>query len=231
MKFNKDKFRKIRESKMTGAVLAERMGVTRSAVTQWETGAAAPSSQKFSELARVLDCSIADFCDEDDAATSCRTDIGDDDTLVKINSAWPRLTTPERGRMLQSLIDVFDDRAREADARAREAEARARAAEDALRKYQAAMSGADEVAAVQCVLAPWAAMAGACQIGGLPLEAAEGLTYWLTGLLAFAVMLAGMFWRWCVVRRLAHEAWDARQQARDLRREARTKRREADSLR
>lgn len=141
MRFNKDKFRKIRELKMTGAELAECMAVTRSAVTQWETGATAPSSPKFGELARVLDCAVADFCDEDgEVVEPVLSDFDDNGSLKIILSAWPRLTTSERVQMLRCLVDIYESRANEAKAKEREAEARVRDAETRAKEAEARLA-------------------------------------------------------------------------------------------
>ena len=44
--------------------LAERLGVTQGAISQWEKGVTSPVADKLPELAKILQCSIADLFDE-----------------------------------------------------------------------------------------------------------------------------------------------------------------------
>lgn len=43
------------------AALAEKIGVSQQAVTQWETGDAMPRADKLPELARLLGCKVDDL--------------------------------------------------------------------------------------------------------------------------------------------------------------------------
>lgn len=43
---------------MSQLELAEKAGVTQGAVSQWETGESMPRSDKLSELAKILNCTI-----------------------------------------------------------------------------------------------------------------------------------------------------------------------------
>lgn len=43
---------------LTQQELAFRLNVTQGAVSQWENGLSFPSTEKLSELAKILDCSI-----------------------------------------------------------------------------------------------------------------------------------------------------------------------------
>lgn len=48
---------------LTQSALAEKLGVDRSAVAKWESGAASPSFAKVPKLAEALKCEISDlFC-------------------------------------------------------------------------------------------------------------------------------------------------------------------------
>ena len=59
--------RTIRLSKnLTQDNLASLVGVTRTAVTMWESGAAMPRADKLIELAKVLGCTIDDLMKSDD---------------------------------------------------------------------------------------------------------------------------------------------------------------------
>lgn len=44
--------------KWTQGQLAEKMGVTRTAVVKWETGKANPTTEKLIELARIFKCRV-----------------------------------------------------------------------------------------------------------------------------------------------------------------------------
>lgn len=44
--------------------LAERLGVTQGAISQWEKGVTSPVTDKLPELAKILQCSIADLFEE-----------------------------------------------------------------------------------------------------------------------------------------------------------------------
>ena len=48
----------------TQAQLAAAVGVTQSAVSQWEKGLSFPSTGKLLKIAAVLGCNIADLCVE-----------------------------------------------------------------------------------------------------------------------------------------------------------------------
>lgn len=44
--------------------LAEKLAVTQSAISQWETGAAMPRADKLPELAKILECDVSDLFEE-----------------------------------------------------------------------------------------------------------------------------------------------------------------------
>ena len=44
--------------------LAEKLDVTQSAISQWETGAAMPRADKLPELAKILGCEVSDLFEE-----------------------------------------------------------------------------------------------------------------------------------------------------------------------
>ncbi|MGI6151239.1 MAG: helix-turn-helix domain-containing protein [Christensenellales bacterium] len=46
---------------LTQQELAEKLGIDRSTVTKWETGAAAPLTAKLPEIAKALGCTINDL--------------------------------------------------------------------------------------------------------------------------------------------------------------------------
>lgn len=51
--------KKKRESAgLTQRMLSEKMGVSRTTVAMWESGAASPSTEKLPKLARILGCTI-----------------------------------------------------------------------------------------------------------------------------------------------------------------------------
>lgn len=51
--------KKKRESAgLTQRMLSEKMGVSRTTVAMWESGAASPSAEKLPKLARILGCTI-----------------------------------------------------------------------------------------------------------------------------------------------------------------------------
>ena len=60
----------IREARKNAGVtqdeLAREVGVTQGAVTQWETGRAAPSLPMFIKVAQALGCSLDDLVDSPD---------------------------------------------------------------------------------------------------------------------------------------------------------------------
>lgn len=59
--------RTIRLSKnLTQDNLASLVGVARTTVTMWETGAAMPRADKLTELAKILGCTIDDLMKADD---------------------------------------------------------------------------------------------------------------------------------------------------------------------
>lgn len=49
------------ESKLTQAVIAERLHIDVSTVTKWETGDSKPRIDKLPELARIFNCKIDDL--------------------------------------------------------------------------------------------------------------------------------------------------------------------------
>lgn len=51
---------------LTQERLAIAMGIDRSAVAKWETGAAMPRADKLTELAKVLGCTIDELMKADD---------------------------------------------------------------------------------------------------------------------------------------------------------------------
>ena len=54
--------RKIRErKKISQKSIAELIGVTQSAVSQWESGKTTPTAQNIIDLARILDCTTDDI--------------------------------------------------------------------------------------------------------------------------------------------------------------------------
>lgn len=53
-----DLLRYLRETGMSQAELARRLGVTRSAVNQWLSGATAPSTQQITRIARVTEGAV-----------------------------------------------------------------------------------------------------------------------------------------------------------------------------
>lgn len=54
---------------LTQEQFAAAAGVTQSAVSQWESGAAFPSAAKLPKIARALGCTIADLYKTADAMT------------------------------------------------------------------------------------------------------------------------------------------------------------------
>lgn len=53
------KFKELRKgAKMTLAEVAAKIGVTDSAVAQWESGATAPTADKLVKLARMYSCTV-----------------------------------------------------------------------------------------------------------------------------------------------------------------------------
>ena len=46
---------------MTQSALAEKVGVDRTSVSKWETGAAFPASGKLPRIAEVLGCTVSDL--------------------------------------------------------------------------------------------------------------------------------------------------------------------------
>ena len=52
--------------KLTQDSLANLVGVARTTVTMWESGAAMPRAGKLTELAKVLGCTIDDLMKSDD---------------------------------------------------------------------------------------------------------------------------------------------------------------------
>lgn len=56
------KLRELRiERKMTQQDIAERLGISRVAVTKWETGEALPRAEMLPKIAKLLRCKIDDF--------------------------------------------------------------------------------------------------------------------------------------------------------------------------
>lgn len=53
-----------KELKMSGAVLAEKLGVIRNTISRWERGERTPSMEKLSAIAAVLDTTVAYLIDE-----------------------------------------------------------------------------------------------------------------------------------------------------------------------
>lgn len=63
------KFAEMRAKKgMTQGQVADKLGVDRSSVAKWETGAAEPSIDKLSQMARLYECSIDALITETEAA-------------------------------------------------------------------------------------------------------------------------------------------------------------------
>ena len=49
------------KSNTSQAILAEKLGVTQGAISQWENGTAFPRSEIVPKLAKILNCSIDDL--------------------------------------------------------------------------------------------------------------------------------------------------------------------------
>ncbi len=47
--------------------LAEQLGVTQGAISQWEKGITSPVADKLPELARILQCEISDLFEDETA--------------------------------------------------------------------------------------------------------------------------------------------------------------------
>lgn len=59
--------RKLREkANLTQGALAEKVGVDRTAVVKWESGAAYPSSAKLPKIAEILGCTVSDLFSGED---------------------------------------------------------------------------------------------------------------------------------------------------------------------
>lgn len=52
---------------LTQSQLAEKLGTTQGAVSQWEKGTAFPSADKLPDLAKALGCSIEELYDTESA--------------------------------------------------------------------------------------------------------------------------------------------------------------------
>ena len=50
---------------LTQSALAEKVGVDRTAVAKWETGAAFPASGKLPKIAVILGCTVSDLFTEE----------------------------------------------------------------------------------------------------------------------------------------------------------------------
>lgn len=60
-----NKIKELRQGKsFTQAVLAEKVGVTQSAVAMWENGNGNPRTELLPKIAKVLECRIADLFTE-----------------------------------------------------------------------------------------------------------------------------------------------------------------------
>lgn len=57
---------------MTQNALAEKVGVDRTAVVKWESGAAFPSSAKLPRIAEILGCTVSDLFSGEDGADEVR---------------------------------------------------------------------------------------------------------------------------------------------------------------
>ena len=85
---NAKQIRALRDQRgWTQAELAKRLGITSSAVGQWEIGETRPSMAKLQALARVLDRPLAELIGEDDADRAMRSgpaiSLRLDDALLK----------------------------------------------------------------------------------------------------------------------------------------------------
>lgn len=59
------RIKELRESaSLTQEELASRLGMTRTAVSMWETGDAMPRADKLPEIAKILNCGIEDLFKE-----------------------------------------------------------------------------------------------------------------------------------------------------------------------
>ena len=78
MKFNRVKFKQIRELKMTPAQLAARLGVNPSTVRGWERELDfEPRSWRYAAIAAALGCEVADFCDDDEEPVTSAPEVGE----------------------------------------------------------------------------------------------------------------------------------------------------------
>jgi transcriptional regulator with XRE-family HTH domain len=111
-----------RKSKnMTQAELAEHMDVEKETVSRMETGVISPTLSRLSQLAKFLDCEIADLLQSDstrvtDQALSLATrmeNLNDDQRSVltrlfgNVASTIEKLPTKDRKVVIKFLGDVF----------------------------------------------------------------------------------------------------------------------------
>ena len=53
-----------KKNNMSQEVLADRLGVSRQAVSKWESGTSMPDMERIMELCKILDCNLDDLVDD-----------------------------------------------------------------------------------------------------------------------------------------------------------------------
>lgn len=91
MKSFPDNLKRLRQAKkMSQAEVGDLVGVTRSAVQQWEKGDTVPALEKLFELARFFDISIAEFTGADPIDKSIDQELRElpDDTRMILRASF-----------------------------------------------------------------------------------------------------------------------------------------------
>ena len=74
MKFCDKLSKKRRDNNMSQEQLADRLGVSRQAVSKWESGSSVPDMEKIMQLCKILNCGIDDLVDDGLCKSSVRED-------------------------------------------------------------------------------------------------------------------------------------------------------------
>lgn len=100
-----DRLRAGRKNKrMTQRELAERLGVARSAVAQWELGITRPTVDRAVKIAAILEIPIGDAIDETDLDPL----VSNDPTEIQLVTLFRRLPERMRAATLQVVRSAID---------------------------------------------------------------------------------------------------------------------------
>ena len=98
---------------MTQMSLANSLGISYQAVSNWERGLAMPDIANLKELAKVLETTVDDILDDDRSKILVAADEGraPDETITpeEFNDVAPLLTAEQNTRLLDSVSSIFSD--------------------------------------------------------------------------------------------------------------------------